>query len=100
MHMQRLTTISFSQLQSYVSFRKFCMDVQHLPTDLYVLFSDVLQGARNTNDIFPYFLAHARKVFPHLECIDDLRCEWKRQKQVLMQMRKIELMAIMEVTLV
>ena len=56
-----------------MSFRKFCMDVQHLPTDLYVLFSDVLQGARNTNDIFPYFLAHARKVFPHLECIDDLR---------------------------
>ena len=98
--MQCLTTISISHLQSYVSFRKFCMDVQHLPTDLYVLFSDVLQGARNTNDIFPYFLAHARKVFPHLECIDDLRCEWKRWKQLLMQKRKIELNSTMEVNLV
>lgn len=27
----------------------------------------------SVDSLFPYFLAHARKVFPHLECIDDLR---------------------------
>ena len=57
----------------YYSFRKFCMDVTHLPTELYVLFSDVLQGAVHNHDIFPYFLTHAKRVFPHLDCIDDLR---------------------------
>ena len=52
--------------QAYTSFRRFCMDVQHLPTELYILFSDVLCGAQHNHDIFPYFLSHAKKVFPHL----------------------------------
>lgn len=59
--------------QAYVSFRKFCLDVQYLPTDLYILFCDVLQGAKPIDDVFPFFLQHARKVFPHLECLDDLK---------------------------
>jgi len=59
--------------QAYTSFRRFCMDVKHLPTELYILFSDILQGAKHNHDIFGYFLTHARKVFPHLDCIDDLR---------------------------
>eukprot|EP00095_Tigriopus_kingsejongensis_P000643 maker-scaffold552_size138156-snap-gene-0.24 protein:Tk00643 transcript:maker-scaffold552_size138156-snap-gene-0.24-mRNA-1 annotation:"hypothetical protein D910_00282" len=59
--------------QAYISFRKFCLDVQLLPTDLYILFGDVLQGSKTVDDIFPFFLQHARKVFPHLECLDDLR---------------------------
>ncbi len=59
--------------QAFISFRKFCLDVKSLPTDLYVLISDVLQGGKHINDIFPFFLSHARKVFPHLECIEDLR---------------------------
>ena len=59
--------------QAYTSFRRFCMDVQHLPTELYILFSDVLCGAQHNHDIFPYFLSHAKKVFPHLDCIDDLK---------------------------
>ena len=59
--------------QAYISFRKFCMDVKLLPAELYVLFSDVLAGATHIHDIFPYFLTHARKVFPHLECLDELK---------------------------
>jgi len=59
--------------QAYTSFRKFCMEVQLLPPELYVLFSDILAGASHIHDIFPYFLTHARKVFPHLECLDDLK---------------------------
>ena len=61
--------------QAFISFRKFCMDVQHLPPELYVLFSDLLMGSKSSHfhDIFPYFLRHARKVFPHLECLDELK---------------------------
>jgi len=61
--------------QAFVSFRKFCMDPSALPDDLYVLISDILAGSdeRHIDDIFPYFLTHARKVFPHLECMEDLR---------------------------
>ena len=60
-------------LQACISFRKFCTDTTLLPPDLYVLFSDILQDAVHEDSIFPYFLAHARKVFPHLECLDELR---------------------------
>ena len=59
--------------QACISFRKFCMDVTCLPPELYVLFSDILQGAVHEDSIFPYFLSHARKVFPHLECLDELK---------------------------
>ena len=27
----------------------------------------------HVDDIFPFFLQHAHKVFPHLECIEELR---------------------------
>ncbi len=59
--------------QAYISFRKYCMDVEHLPSELYITFSDILQDARHEDDIFPYFLTHARRVFPHLECLDELK---------------------------
>ena len=31
------------------------------------------RGSGHNSDIFPYFLRHARKVFPHLECLDELK---------------------------
>jgi len=59
--------------QTYASFRRMCMDFTHLPTDLHIKFSDILQGVVHVHDLFPYFLAHAKKVFPHLDCIDELK---------------------------
>jgi len=59
--------------QTCTSFRRFCTDVHHLPTDLHIVFSDILQGVVHNHDIFPYFLAHAKKVFPHLDCMDELK---------------------------
>ncbi|XP_036359035.1 ATP-dependent RNA helicase SUV3 homolog, mitochondrial-like [Octopus sinensis] len=35
--------------------------------------NDIIHGAGHVNDIFPYFLQHAREVFPHLVCMDDLK---------------------------
>jgi len=59
--------------QAYVSFRRYCLEAEALPVDLHVVVSDILQGAGHVDDIFPYFLRHARQMFPHLECMDDLK---------------------------
>ena len=63
----------FLYRQACISFRKYCLDVQYLPPELYILFSDILQGAVHYDSIFPYFLKHAKRVFPHLECLDELK---------------------------
>ena len=59
--------------QACISFRKYTMDITLLPPDLYILLSDILQGAIHEDSIFPYFLKHAKRVFPHLECLDELK---------------------------
>lgn len=61
------------QKEAFASFRRFCLESTNLPVDLHIMMSDILQGQRHTDDLFPYFLAHARDVFPHLNCIDDLK---------------------------
>ena len=59
--------------QAYISFRRFCLDSETLPADLHIVFSDILQGAGHADDLYPYFIRHAKKVFPHLECMDELK---------------------------
>lgn len=44
-----------------------------MPVDLHVVVSDILQGAGHVDDIFIYFIRHAKQMFPHLECMDDLK---------------------------
>lgn len=59
--------------KAYISFRKFCVDSEQLPVDLHIVLSDILQGSGNVDDIFPYFLQHSYEIFPHLECMEDLK---------------------------
>ncbi|CAG0901484.1 unnamed protein product [Cyprideis torosa] len=59
--------------QAYISFRRFCLESEVLPPELHIVFSDVLQGAGHVDDIFPYFLKHAKLMFPHLSCIGELK---------------------------
>ncbi len=43
---------------------------------LYFLFSSSFSHNRSlghATDIFPYFLRHAREMFPHLTCMEDLK---------------------------
>nr|XP_042901967.1 ATP-dependent RNA helicase SUV3 homolog, mitochondrial [Parasteatoda tepidariorum] len=56
-----------------ISFRKFCTESPQLPVDLHIVFSDILQEAGHITDILPYFLKHTREIFPHLECIEELK---------------------------
>ncbi|XP_037574905.1 ATP-dependent RNA helicase SUV3 homolog, mitochondrial [Dermacentor silvarum] len=59
--------------QAFVSFRRYCMESEQLPADLHIIFSDLLQGGRHLDDLVPYFLQHARQIFPHLECMEELQ---------------------------
>lgn len=65
--------VEYLQHQTYISFRRYCLETETLPVDLHVVISDILQGAGNVTDIYPYFLRHAKQMFPHLECMDDLK---------------------------
>ncbi|CAF0843822.1 unnamed protein product [Adineta steineri] len=58
---------------AYVSFRKFCIQSTVLPVDLHIVLSDIISGSGHVTDIFPYFLRHAREMFPHLSCMEDLK---------------------------
>ncbi|XP_050678930.1 ATP-dependent RNA helicase SUV3 homolog, mitochondrial isoform X1 [Leptidea sinapis] len=58
--------------QAFLSFRRHCLE-HDLPPDLHIIISDILVGAGHIDDLFPYFLRHARLAFPHLDCLDDLK---------------------------
>ncbi|XP_044730588.1 ATP-dependent RNA helicase SUV3 homolog, mitochondrial, partial [Chrysoperla carnea] len=58
--------------QAYVSFRRYCLETDALPVDVHIVLSDILQGSGHVDDLFPYFLRHAKQMFPHLDCMDDL----------------------------
>lgn len=57
----------------FVNFRQYCTDTKSLPADLHIILSDILKNAANVTDIFPYFLRFAKKMYPHIECLDDLK---------------------------
>lgn len=49
------------------------MEAENLPVDLHIIISDILQQVGHVDDLFPYFLRHAKQMFPHLDCMDDLK---------------------------
>lgn len=44
-----------------------------LPTELYIKIYDIVNGAAHSDDLFPYFLKHAKAIYPHLDCMTDLK---------------------------
>lgn len=59
--------------QAFISFRKFVLETASLPADLHIILSDISCGAGHVDDIYPYFMRHAKQIFPMLDCMDDLR---------------------------
>lgn len=55
------------------SFRKYCIESDNLPADLHIVLSDIINNARNILDIYPYFLNYVKKMYPHIECLDELK---------------------------
>uniref|UniRef100_A0A8C5REV4 ATP-dependent RNA helicase SUPV3L1, mitochondrial n=1 Tax=Laticauda laticaudata TaxID=8630 RepID=A0A8C5REV4_LATLA len=59
--------------QVFVSFRKYIIESSFLNPDLHIILNDICCGAGHVDDLFPFFLQHARQIFPMLDCMDDLR---------------------------
>ena len=56
-----------------MAFRRYCLENESLPSDLHIVLSDIIHDAGNVSDILPYFLRHTKMMYPHLECMDDLK---------------------------
>ncbi|XP_070608287.1 ATP-dependent RNA helicase SUPV3L1, mitochondrial isoform X2 [Erythrolamprus reginae] len=59
--------------QVFISFRKYIIESSFLNPDLHITLNDICCGAGHVDDLFPFFLQHAKQIFPMLECMDDLR---------------------------
>ncbi|KAL4640875.1 hypothetical protein GN956_G11249 [Arapaima gigas] len=59
--------------QAFISFRKYVLETDSLNADLHIILNDILCGAGHIDDIYPYFMRHAKQIFPMLDCMDDLR---------------------------
>uniref|UniRef100_A0A669BDD0 ATP-dependent RNA helicase SUPV3L1, mitochondrial n=1 Tax=Oreochromis niloticus TaxID=8128 RepID=A0A669BDD0_ORENI len=59
--------------QAFISFRKYILEMTSLPADLHIILNDICCGAGHIDDIYPYFMRHAKQIFPMLDCMDDLR---------------------------
>uniref|UniRef100_UPI00398E97B4 ATP-dependent RNA helicase SUPV3L1, mitochondrial n=1 Tax=Pristiophorus japonicus TaxID=55135 RepID=UPI00398E97B4 len=59
--------------QAFISFRKYVMETESLSVDLHIILNDICCGAGHVDDLFPYFMRHAKQVFPMLDCMEDLR---------------------------
>ncbi|XP_043468834.1 ATP-dependent RNA helicase SUV3 homolog, mitochondrial isoform X2 [Leptopilina heterotoma] len=64
---------SHLQQQVHENFKQYCLQTKSLPVDLHVILSDIIQGAGHITDIFPYYIRHAKEIFPHIDCIEDLK---------------------------
>lgn len=54
-------------------FVSYCMNTEKLPPEIYIKLYDICKGVTHQDDLFPYFLKHTKEIFPHLDCIHDLK---------------------------
>uniref|UniRef100_A0A668U750 ATP-dependent RNA helicase SUPV3L1, mitochondrial n=1 Tax=Oreochromis aureus TaxID=47969 RepID=A0A668U750_OREAU len=59
--------------QAFISFRKYILEMTSLPADLHIILNDICCGTGHIDDVYPYFMRHAKQIFPMLDCMDDLR---------------------------
>ncbi|XP_007961420.2 ATP-dependent RNA helicase SUPV3L1, mitochondrial [Chlorocebus sabaeus] len=59
--------------QAFISFRNYIMQSHSLDVDIHIVLNDICFGAAHVDDLFPFFLRHAKQIFPVLDCKDDLR---------------------------
>ncbi|KAM9860638.1 ATP-dependent RNA helicase SUPV3L1, mitochondrial [Aulostomus maculatus] len=59
--------------QAFINFRRFVLEVTSVPADLHIILNDICCGAGHIDDIYPYFIRHAKLIFPMIDCMDDLR---------------------------
>lgn len=68
---QKLKELSVSGGSSRIFFVKFIMKIHTFRQAYNFLKRLCLLG--HVDDLFPFFLRHAKQIFPMLDCMDDLR---------------------------
>lgn len=58
---------------AYKSFRNYCLHASPLDPCIAIVISDILNKARDVDSLYPYFIDHAKRVYPHLECEKELK---------------------------
>uniref|UniRef100_A0A914HUC4 RNA helicase n=1 Tax=Globodera rostochiensis TaxID=31243 RepID=A0A914HUC4_GLORO len=63
--------------KSYQSFRLLCCSENASPQSmepaLRIALSDIKNQEQSVDSLYPFFVKHARSVFPHLECLKELK---------------------------
>ncbi|KAG8001480.1 ATP-dependent RNA helicase SUPV3L1 [Nibea albiflora] len=59
--------------QAFISFRKYVLEMTSITAELHIILNDICYGAGHIDDLYPYFMRHAKQIFPMLDCMDDLR---------------------------
>lgn len=59
--------------KNFVTFRNYCLDTDRLSTELYVVLNDIIEGKLHVDELFSYFIKHCKEMFPHLNCLDELK---------------------------
>lgn len=70
---RKILFAEYIQEKSFASFRRYCFLTNSIPAELYIKLYDIINEAAHPDDLFPYFLNHAKEIFPHLSCMNDLK---------------------------
>lgn len=57
---------------AFVRFRALCLSGSNLPVELEIVLSDIMVGAALPDDLFGQFMAFAMKIYPHIQCKEEL----------------------------
>lgn len=59
--------------KGFISFRNYCLETNKLAPELYVIFNDIIEKKLHVDELSTYFLKHCKEVFPHLNCLEELK---------------------------
>src|SRR6218665_23712 len=60
-------------VEAFSSFRKKILESEVLDPEIHIILNDILHGSGHVDDLFPSFLKYAKQIFPHIDCLDDLK---------------------------
>ncbi|KAI1711884.1 ATP-dependent RNA helicase SUV3 like protein, mitochondrial [Ditylenchus destructor] len=68
---ENLTGVIYDK--SETSFREYCTRPDIMDELLKITLKDIEEQGHSVDLMIPYFFAHAKKIFPHLECLRELK---------------------------
>ncbi|KAI2807677.1 ATP-dependent RNA helicase supv3l1, mitochondrial [Blomia tropicalis] len=60
-------------IEAFSSFRKKILESKILEPEIHIILSDIIYAKGHVDDLFPSFLKHAKQIYPHIDCLDDLK---------------------------